>query len=241
MASLISRSFVVLALSASLGACASYSSVVRETPLTDFINRSNQLDANGYNVEIGDVLTVKFYFNPELDFDVQVRADGRVSLSLIGEVVAAGNTTAALSNTVTAAYKTYLNQPNATVVVKSQAGRRVFVTGEVLTPGVFGLQGNETVLSALALAGGLSDRATYGKVIVVRRLPDGSPPMVAELDLKKALNGSDPRQDVKICLNDVVWVPRTGNAQTNVVLKNLIWDKAPFAGSANATWNGTIK
>jgi len=234
------RPFVFISLIAvALSACAY--KPVHETPLAEFINRSDRLDANGYNIQIGDVLTVKFYFNPELDFDVQVRADGKASLSLIGDVVAADNTTQALSATVTAAYRTYLNQPTATVVVKAQAGRRVFVTGEVLLPGVFSLQGNETALSAVSLAGGLTDRATFRQIVVVRRLPDGSQPMVAVLDLKKALDGSDPRQDVRICLNDIVYVPRTGSAQSNVVLKNLIWGKAPFVGSANATWNGVIK
>jgi hypothetical protein len=76
---------------------------------------------------------------------------------------------------------------------------------------------------------------------VVRRLPDGSAPMVAMLDLRKALNGSDPRQDVKLLMNDVVFVPRTGAAEADVRLKNIIWNKAPFLGTANATWNGTLK
>ena len=124
---------------------------VRETPIEEFVKRSSQLDANGYSVQVGDVLTVKFYFNPELDFDVPVRADGKVSLSLIGDVVAAGNTPQQLSATITTAYRTYLNQPNATVVIKASAGRRVFVTGEVNLPGIFGLQGTETALSAVSL------------------------------------------------------------------------------------------
>jgi polysaccharide export outer membrane protein len=234
------RPFVVIALLAmALGACGYRP--VHETPIGEFVQRSNQQDATGYGVQIGDILTVKFYFNPELDFDVQVRADGKISLSLIGDVVAAGNTTQALSASITTAYRTYLNQPNATVILRSPSGHRVFVTGEVLFPGIFTLQGNETALSAVSLAGGLTDRATLHKIVVVRRLPDGSVPMVAVLDLKKALNGSDPRQDVRICMNDVVYVPRTGSAESNVILKNIIWNKAPFNGTANANWNGAIK
>jgi protein involved in polysaccharide export with SLBB domain len=234
------RPFVVIALLAmALGACAYRP--VHETPIDEFVNRSNQLDAAGYSVQIGDVLTVKFYFNPELDFDVPVRADGKISLSLIGDVAAAGNTTQALSATITTAYRSHLNQPNATVILKSPSGHRVFVTGEVNLPGIFTLQGSETALSAVSLAGGLTDRASLHQVVLVRRLPDGSMPMVVVLDLKKALNGSDPRQDVRICLNDVLYVPRTGSAEANVVLKNIIWNKAPFYGTANASWNGTIK
>jgi protein involved in polysaccharide export with SLBB domain len=225
--------------SMALGACAYHP--VHQTPLDEFVKRSQQVDAGGYNLQIGDVVTVKFYFNPELDFDVQVRPDGNISLSLIGDVAAAGTNTQTLSGTITTAYRTYLKQPNATVILKSASSHRVFVTGEVYMPGTFNLLGSETALSAVSLAGGLTDRASLKQVVLVRRLPDGSEPMVTVLDLKKALDGSDPRQDVKIAMNDVVYIPRTGSAESNVVLRNIIWGKAPFVGSANATWNGVIK
>jgi protein involved in polysaccharide export with SLBB domain len=234
------RPFALLAvLVALLSACAYRP--VHETPINELVDRSAHIDADGYTVQVGDVLTIRFYFNPELDYDVPVRADGAISMSLIGDVAAAGYTTPALSATITKSYRAYLNQPNATVIVKTPAGHRVFVTGEVLTPGVFTLQGNETALSAVSLAGGLTDRATFKQVVLVRRLPGSSEPMVTVLNLQKALNGSDLRQDVKLYMNDVLWVPRTGAAQSNVELRNLIWGKAPFSGSATATWNGVIK
>jgi polysaccharide biosynthesis/export protein len=234
------RPLVIAALCAVLGACGTYHAV-RPTPLADLVRRTNQADAGGYTIQVGDVLTVKCYYNPELDFDATVRADGKISLALIGDVPAAGTTATALATAVTAAYRTYLNRPSASVVVKAQAGHRVFVTGEVYLPGSFVLQGTETALSALSLAGGINDRATFRKIVLIRRLPDGSSPMVAVLDLKKALDGSDPSQDVRLSMNDILYVPRTGSAQSNVVLRNLLWGKAPVFGSANATWNGTIK
>lgn len=223
-----------------VSACGTYHAV-RATPVAQLVQRTNQLDAGGYTIQVGDVLTVKCYYNPELDFDVAVRADGKISLALIGDIQAAGTTAPALATAVTAAYRTYLNRPSASVVVKAQAGHRVFVTGEVFLPGAFTLQGTETALSALSLAGGINDRATFRKIVLVRRLPDGSPPMVAVLDLRKALDGSDPSQDVRLAMNDIIYVPRTGSAQSDVVLRNLIWGKAPFSGSASAIWNGTIK
>jgi polysaccharide biosynthesis/export protein len=231
--------FALLALVVlSAGACAYRP--VRETPIDDFVSRSKQLDASGYTVQIGDVLTVKFYFNPELDFDVPVRSDGKISLSLIGDVVASGSTTQELSSAITAAYRTYLNQPNATVILKSPTGHRVFVTGEVNIPGLVTLQGTETVLAVLSQVGGLSDRASWTKVVLIRHLPGTPEPMVAVLDLKKALTGGDPRQDVRVCMNDILYVPRTGAAESNVVLKNLIWNKAPFSMYGSANWNGTL-
>jgi polysaccharide export outer membrane protein len=220
--------------------CASYRPVV-ETPVDDLIRASAALEAGSYLIDVGDALTVKFYYHPELDFDVPVRSDGRISLSLIGELPATGRTTGQLSSDISAAYRSHLNQPDATVIMKSASGHRVFVTGEVNAPGAFVLQGNETALSVLSLAGGLSDRATYKKVVLIRRLPRSSMPMVTVLDLRKALNGSDTRQDVRIIANDIVYVPRTGSAQANVELKNLIWGKAPVYGTVGAGWTGVIK
>jgi len=214
---------------------------VRETPLNDLIEQSAQLSAKGYRIEVGDVLTVRFYFNPELDFDVPVRPDGSISLSLIGDVAAAGHSTQDLSASITAAYKDHLNNPSATVIVRSPTGHRVFVTGEVNYPGIFGLQGTETVLSALAMAGGLGDRGSFKQIVIIRRLPEHPAPMVAVLNLKRALDGSDPRQDVRIYVNDIIYIPRTGSAQTNVVLQNLIWGKAPVSGYASVGYSGSIK
>jgi polysaccharide export outer membrane protein len=227
-------------LCAASAGCTSFSPVV-ETPVNDLIRSSASLATDNYHIEVGDILTVKFYYHPELDIDVPVRADGRVSLSLIGEMPAAMRTTSQLSGDISAAYRIHLNQPDATVIMKSPAGHRVFVTGEVNSPGVFVLQGTETTLSALSLGGGLTDRATYKKVILIRRLPNSSMPMVSVLDLRKAMDGSDTRQDIRIFSNDVVYVPRTGSAQANVALQNIIWGKAPVTGTVNASWVGAIK
>ena len=217
----------------SLGGCAYQP--VNQTPLETVLQATDQVDAKGYLVAVGDVLTVKFYFNPELDFDVPVRQDGQISLSLIGNVQAAGHTPEDLSATVTNAYKAFLKQSAATVIVKTPAGHRVFVSGEVFLPGTYTLQGNETALSALSTAGGISTTGSYDQVVLVRRLPDHHDPMVAVLDLTKALTGADTRQDVTIRAGDVLYIPRTGNAEANVRLKNVIWGKAPISGSASAT------
>ena len=213
---------------------------VRTTPVGDLVARSRDIDPAGFTAQIGDVLTIRFYFDPELDFDALVRPDGAVSLSLIGDIPAAGHTFQELSTTITDAYRKYLNQPNASVILRTPAGHRVYVTGEVNFPGVFTMQGNETALSVVAAAGGLTDRGSLKKIILVRRLP-GQPAMVSVLNLRNALDGKDPLQDVKIYLNDVVYVPRTGAAETNVELRNLLWGKGPVGLTAGAIWNGTIK
>lgn len=215
-------------------------STVRTTSVSDLVAQSAKIDADGFTAQIGDVLTIRFYFDPELDFDALVRPDGSISLSLVGDIPAAGRKFPDLSKTITDAYKTYLNQPNATVLLRTPAGHRAFVTGEVNFPTVFTLQGNETALSVISNAGGLTDRASLKKVILIRHIPGQPEPLVARLNLKSALTGEDPRQDVKIYLGDILYVPRTGAAETNVALRNAIWGKGPVGITAGAIWNGTI-
>jgi protein involved in polysaccharide export with SLBB domain len=72
-----------------------------------------------YRIQIGDQLDIKFFYNPTLNEQVTVRPDGRFSLQLIQEVVAAGLTPAALTRELTDRYALNLKQPEVTVIVRS--------------------------------------------------------------------------------------------------------------------------
>ena len=206
----------VLGLS-SVGCVATSVGVSRATPLREFLtlSRSNQ---QAYRCVPGDQLTVRAYFNPQLDDDVQVRPDGNISLSLIGEVRAGGKTPAELSQEITQAYAQYFVKPTA---------------GELRNPGQLSLvTGPHTVLESLASSGGVTESGTLTHVILVRRLPQMKQPMVAELDLAEAISGSDPTQDVALMPNDLVYVPRSGAADLNLALKQYLWNNLNFSSSA---------
>jgi len=183
---------------------------------------------------------VKFYYNPELDNTVAVREDGNISLSLIGEIKAEGKTPQQLSNEITEAYREYLKRPNATVIVNSTVGHRIYVLGEVFKPGLLEIQGPETILSSLSSAGGVTDNGHLNQVVLVRRVPSQEQPIVVVLDLDKALSGADPRQDMKVHSHDIIYVPKDGDVQNNLDLKHLLWDKIPFTGSANVGWTAPM-
>lgn len=221
----------VLGLS-SVGCVATSVGVSRATPLREFLtlSRSNQ---QAYRCVPGDQLTVRAYFNPQLDDDVQVRPDGNISLSLIGEVRAGGKTPAELSQEITQAYAQYFVKPTAVVIVRQFTGYRVFTAGELRNPGQLSLvTGPHTVLESLASSGGVTESGTLTHVILVRRLPQMKQPMVAELDLAEAISGSDPTQDVALMPNDLVYVPRSGAADLNLALKQYLWNNLNFSSSA---------
>lgn len=208
-------------------------SVSRATPLSTFLSRSRASTAAVYRLVPGDQITTRFYFNPQLDEDLQVRPDGNISLSLIGELHAVGKTAAELSSEITKAYAQYFVKPTAVVIVRQFTGYRVFTAGELRNPGQLSLvTGARTVLESLAASGGVTDNGTLTHVILIRRLPTERSPMVAELDLADALSGDDPSQDVSLMPNDFVYVPRSGAADFNLAMQQYFLRNLNFSTNA---------
>jgi polysaccharide export outer membrane protein len=116
-----------------------------------------------------DVLSVVFWRDKDMSLDVTVRPDGRITLPLLNDVVAAGLTPAQLGDRLAADAKRFVEDPNVTVIVRQINSRRVFVTGEVAKPGPYPLIGPTTVLQMLATAGGLREYADAKHILILRR------------------------------------------------------------------------
>jgi polysaccharide export outer membrane protein len=199
-------------------------SVVKPTPLNKLVELSRPYTSLTYRLMPGDQITMRCYYNPQLDEDIQVRPDGNISLSLVGEIHAAGKTAADLSQEITKGYAQYFVKPTAVVIVRQFTGNRVFTAGEVRTPGQFSLLTSaRTVLESISASGGLTTEGTLTHVILIRRLPTQARPMVAELNLADALSGDDPSQDVSLMPNDFVYVPRSGAADFNAAMQQYVF------------------
>src|SRR5262245_41953921 len=144
-----------------------------------------------YTIQSGDLLSIKFFYNKELSEDVVVRPDGRISLQLIPEVLAAGRTPAGLVEVLRGLYSTQLDRPEIAVIVRSFSSQRVYVDGEVAKPGELLMTGPLTLLQAVARAGGTTYNAQPKHVLLIRRMRDGSP-RVLELNLKEARKSATP-------------------------------------------------
>jgi polysaccharide biosynthesis/export protein len=122
----------------------------------------------GYVIGPDDVLQIIFWREKELSGDVVVRPDGRISLPLLNDVVAAGRTPEELRTTLMTEASRYFGNPNPTVVVKEIRSRKVFITGAVEKPGPYVLTAPTTVLQLIALAGGLKEYADKRNILVMR-------------------------------------------------------------------------
>ena len=184
--------------------------VQKPTPIAQAPRASSQ----GYLIEPGDTLDVRFFYNPELNEEVMVRPDGNISLPLVGETRAAGRTPGQLENELKSSYSRELRQAAITVMVKGFAGQRVYVDGEVGTPQMVNIAGNLSAMQAVASAGGFKESARKGEVVVIRRA-GVQQPVVIPINLENAIAGTDTSQDILLQPYDVVFVPKSAIGEMN--------------------------
>ena len=167
-----------------------------------------------YYLQPGDNLDIKCFYNPELNENVTIRPDGKISLQLIDEIQAAGLTPAQLDTLLTENYSTHLKQAMVTVIVREFGGQRIYVGGEVRAPQVLEVQGRVNALQAIFDAGGLRDNAKLSSVMIVSRGPENQP-FARKVDLTKALNGELPEEEYLLRPYDMVYVPKTNLAKSS--------------------------
>jgi protein involved in polysaccharide export with SLBB domain len=172
-----------------------------------------------------DVIRMRFLYWPELDDEQTIRPDGKISLLMVGDVEAQGLTPDQLQKKLLGLYESKLNNPEINVVVSALASNRVYVGGEVLTPGLILVQSKMTALEAVMQAGGFKeDTAKKGSVVVVRQ-QDGK--QVAQtVDLRKALKHPETAT-FYLQPYDVVYVPRTTIARVDRFVEQYLNEVIP--------------
>lgn len=165
-----------------------------------------------YRLRPGDMIEVKFFYHPDLNEKLMIGPDGKISLQLIDEVLAAGLTSGQLDDVLTGEYEKYLENFSINVVVREYSGLKVFVGGEVVLPGLISLKGNMSVLQAVYTAQGFKLSARPENVIVLRRGPENKP-MAMVVDLQSVMAGESMENDIYLMPSDIVYVPKTAVAK----------------------------
>lgn len=139
----------------------------------------------------------------ELTRTVRIGPDGRIALPLIGSVMAADRTLPQLQQDLAAAYASQLIRPVVEVTLRQAGPIRVWVDGEVRTPGVFEMVGDLDAYQAIIQAGGFAPTSRPDSVALIRRGPGGSR-MMRVVDLR-------PRRGEVVALRrgDILFVPRS--------------------------------
>ncbi len=153
-----------------------------------------------------DVLAISVWKEPEISRSIPVRSDGRISLPLVGEVQAAGQTPLKLEQEIAARLKNYIDEPEVTVIVQQINSQKFNILGMVSRPGSFPIASASTVLDAIALAGGFRDFAKQKSIYVLRQNPDGSQTRIP-FNYKQVVKGQNPAQNIKLQPRDTIVVP----------------------------------
>jgi polysaccharide biosynthesis/export protein len=159
-----------------------------------------------YVIGADDELAVEVWQEKELSHVVLVRPDGKISLPLLGELQASGQTPLQIQETITQRLKEYVGQPQVTVIVQQTKSQRFNVVGEVVKPGSYVFGHPVTVLDAIALAGGLRDFAKSKKVYVLRAMADGSQHKLP-VNYHDVVKGKKPADNIVLQAHDTVVVP----------------------------------
>ncbi|SDX36970.1 polysaccharide biosynthesis/export family protein [Lysobacter enzymogenes] len=161
--------------------------------------------SSNYRIAAGDELALKFFYAPELNETVTVRPDGRIHLQLVGEVQASEQTPQQLADALKRAYAGSLRYPEVSVDVEKGFGRQqIFVGGEVGRPGAQPLLPSLTLMRALIVAQGLTDRAAANRVVILRRDAAGATRVLRADVASQARRGADDGNDPLLEPFDVV-------------------------------------
>jgi polysaccharide export outer membrane protein len=153
-----------------------------------------------YLIGGGDTLQITVWKNPELSQTVTVRPDGMITLPLVKDIPASGQTAVDLGQLIEAKLSAFVNAPNVTVTVVAATNFRVYTHGAVAN-GMFPLAAPITVLQLLARAGGPTADADLGAAFVLRRgarIP---------VDLEPRAGGAAAESYPELAPEDVLVVP----------------------------------
>jgi polysaccharide biosynthesis/export protein len=158
-----------------------------------------------YVIGPDDVLSILFWRDRDTSADVMVRPDGKITLPLLNDIVAAGLTPEELRVVVQTAAEQYFEEPHVAVMVKQVNSRKVYITGMVSKPGPYMLTTRTTVLQLLAMAGGVADFAKKDRVLIMRT--ENGRTRSYKFNYKDVSQGKNLEQNIELKPGDTIIVP----------------------------------
>ena len=164
-----------------------------------------------YKIAVGDQVQINVWKNPELSISEPVRPDGKISVPLVGDIMAVGLTPEELSAKIEGKLASYVRAPNVTVILTSLQGHeflsRIRVTGAVNTNVSMSYHQGMTVLDAILEAGSIDEFADANNTKLHRRTKQGA--MSYDIRLKDIMEDGDMRTNIVLMPGDIITVPES--------------------------------
>ena len=158
-----------------------------------------------YTINPGDLLEISVWKEPDLQRQVLVRPDGAFSFPLSGDIVAEGRTVEDVRQEITAQLGTFIPDLVVTVTVAEIHGNKIFVIGQVNTPGEFVVNPRVDVIQALSIAGGMTPFAQVNNIKILRRR--NGQQRIQNFRYSDIIKGENLEQNILLEVGDVVLVP----------------------------------
>lgn len=162
-------------------------------------------DNDQYVIGAEDVLSIHVWKEDAFTRTIPVRMDGKISLPLVQEIKAAGLTPLQLKEVLTRRLKEFIENPVVSVTVTEANSYKVYVSGQVKTPGVYRLRSETSMAQIIPMAGGFTDWANQKKILIIRNENGREKRMT--VNYKKIMRGSDPDSNVILKTGDTIIVP----------------------------------
>jgi polysaccharide export outer membrane protein len=162
-----------------------------------------------YVLGVGDDLAINVWENPGLTTDATIRPDGTITMPLIGDLKAAGETPSTLKQQIQTRLANFVKveQTEITVAVRAANSYRFTVSGEVIRPGVYQQEYYVTVAEAIALSGGFTRFAKRNEMVLMRRNPKTGEVKHIPLAYDLLASGKRPDMNLVIMAGDSLYVP----------------------------------
>jgi polysaccharide export outer membrane protein len=160
-------------------------------------------DSSQYVIGPEDILYIHVWKEENLSRTVPVRIDGKISLPLIDETQAAGMTPLQLKEILIKRFRDFVDIPNVSVIVMEANSFKVFISGQVRTPGVIRLRSETSILQLIPMAGGFTDWANEKKILAIRK--EGGQEKRITINYRRIVDGKDPNFILKA--GDTIIVP----------------------------------
>ncbi len=159
------------------------------------------VDPGKYQIGPEDLLFIRVWREPDFTLPVAVRPDGKITMPLIGEVRAAGQSPLQLTAALKQLLTQYLNNPDVNVFVTEVRSKKFYIDGEMNRPGSFALVTPTSVLEALSRGGGFREFANTRKIRVLRG------DEILHFNYKDVTKGKHLEQNIAVKNGDHIIVP----------------------------------
>ncbi len=166
---------------------------------------AQNLEKTDYVVGPEDILRVEVWKEPDLTRDVAVNPDGNIALPLINQIKVSGLTVPEIKKLLEEKFSKFIEVPSVNVSVIDPKGYKIYVMGNVKTPGVLQPKSEITFLQAISMAGGFSEWANQTGILIKRR--EHNAEKTIKINYNKIISGEQPELNIIMKSGDTLIVP----------------------------------